>query len=918
MREAAFSHKIPRALPDPIQTTVASDLSRSPSARDLRKALADLHDAVALRRNPLIQNVVLSSGADRVAALREWLVNGINALQPGAEVPGDSRAWRPYRVLQLRYVEARSAVEVERLLAISTSQYYREHQAALDALAALLLDEASRPQGVVIASDVEELAAGLAPQHNLPAYITSFIGRERERADIGDLLETNRLVTLTGAGGCGKTRLALEVAAGQVQHFSDGVWLVDLTPLAEASLVPQTIAVALSVQEGPAEPITATLVRAIQSKNMMLVLDNCEHLLQACSQVVDSLLRASRRLKILVTSREIMGLTGECVYQVPPLSLPSASLPAPTPEIVEFPAVRLFVERACAVSTSFVLTEGNAPAVVQICTRLDGLPLAIELAAARVNVFTTQQIAQRLADRFQLLTGGSRAAPPHHQTLRALIDWSYELLSPDERRLFERLAVFAGGWTIEAAERVCAADGLESAAISGLLAVLVERSLVVAEPVGDEMRYHMLETLRVYAQEQLAAAGDALTLGEQHAGYYVNLARTLESAIFGPRQLEALQNLELEHNNFRTVLGNASRSAQSADDAARVAASLGLFWFVRNYFTEARYWCDWVLSLAGVSDNSAIARCLGTNGFMSASMGEHVAGLKMCDASVEQAERCNRPDTLAWAHAIRCGTYFVTGDALATEREARIGMQACSEADWAWGSVACSAWLGRSWLMQRKVGEAVAHLRETLHLSRAIGDPFSTALALSFYGAAVGAEDDYETAAACLAEALGLFRTIGCLAQISRCLVDWSTLALSSGKLDDAATALAEGLELANRLGRVPYRSAQLLAGSAQLAGAAERWTEAAQLLALARALRAQSGAQVPPERAQEEAALLELLRQHVSESEVSSVLGAGGHNETDALALAQAVVVQIRLSPLNSSFVARRVVSSSVDDACV
>jgi tetratricopeptide (TPR) repeat protein len=442
---------------------------------------------------------------------------------------------------------------------------------------------------------------------------------------------------------------------------------------------------------------------------------------------------------------------------------------------------------------------------------------------------------------------------------------------------------------------VCGADGLEPAAVSRLLAALVERSLVVAEPVDDEMRYRMLETLRVYAADRLAATGDALALSERHARYYADLALSLETGMHGPHQLEALQSLELEHNNFRTVLGNASHSSQIADDAARVAARLGMFWFMANYFTEARHWCDWVLSLAGVSDDSAIARCLGTNGFMSASMGEHVAGLKMCDASVELAERQHNPDALAWTHSIRCGTYFVTGDAPATEREARIAMQACSNVNWAWGAALCSAWLGRSCLMQRRVDEAVAHLRETLHLSRAVGDPFNTALALSFYGSAAGADGDYDTAAACLAQALDLFRTIGCYAHISRCLVDWSILALSSGNLADAATALADGLELTNRLGRVPYRSAQLLAGSAQLAAAAKRWTDAARLLALAQASRAQSGAQVPPERAQEEAALQELLRQHLSESEVSNVLGAGGQNETDALALAQEVLAEIR-----------------------
>jgi len=292
--------------------------------------------------------------------------------------------------------------------------------------------------------------------NNLPQQMTSFVGREKEIAELRQWLTTSRLVTLTGAGGTGKTRLSLAVAAEVMGEFPDGVWLVELASLADPGLVPQTIATALGVREEPTRPIIQTLTDYLKSKTLLLVLDNCEHLLTACAQATETILRSSPHVRILASSREGLGVTGEHAYRVPSLTVPDPRHMPPMEKLDQYEAVRLFIDRALLVQPTFAVNNQNAPAVAQICHRLDGIPFAIELAAARVKAMSVEQISQRLNDRFRLLTGGSRTALPRQQTLRALIDWSYDLLSDKEKTLLRRLSVFAGGWTLEAAEKVCA------------------------------------------------------------------------------------------------------------------------------------------------------------------------------------------------------------------------------------------------------------------------------------------------------------------------------------------------------------------------------------------------------------------------------------------------------------------------------
>ena len=333
--------------------------------------------------------------------------------------------------------------------------------------------------------------------HNLPAQLTSFIGREKEIDEIKKLIATNRIVTLTGSGGAGKTRLSLQVGMECLNQFSNGVWLAELAPVTDPILVPQTVLSIFNLREDSHRSLLEVLIEYLRAKTLLLIIDNCEHLIEACAQISVDLLQACPQLKILASSREALGIAGEAAYRVPSLNTPDpADLPA-LDRLEEVDSIRLFIERAATAKPGFTLTKDNAPFLAQICYRLDGIPLALELAASRIKVLSPEQIASRLDDRFRLLTGGSRTALPRHQTLHAMIDWSYSLLSEQEKTLFRRLAVFVGGWTLEAAESVCSSVGHD---VLDLLARLVDKSLVFIEESTGEIRYHRLETIRQYSR----------------------------------------------------------------------------------------------------------------------------------------------------------------------------------------------------------------------------------------------------------------------------------------------------------------------------------------------------------------------------------------------------------------------------------
>ena len=426
---------------------------------------------------------------------------------------------------------------------------------------------------------VPELPADFPPlrtldtqPNNLPRQLTSFVGREREIAEVEKLFADTSLLTLTGVGGCGKTRLALQAAAAMLGQFRDGVWMVELASLADPGLVTRAVAAALGLREVPGRPLVAALSDYLATKQLLLYLDNCEHLLGACAELVDALLRACPRLRVLATSREGLGIGGERIY--------------PVPSLLASDAAQLFAERARFHRPGFELTPENGPAVAQICERLDGIPLAIELAAARVQVLSLTELAAKLSDRFRLLTGGSRTALPRHQTLRAAIDWSYGLLSEHERAVLRRASVFAGGFSLDAAEAVCSNDAIAAEDVLALLARLVEKSLLNARDGDGETRYGMLETVRQFAHEKLVESAEDGAVRSRHLDWCVRLAEAAEPGLETKDQLIWLRRLELERDNIRAAL-DWSIGLESAEPALRLTSALRLFWHVRGPWSEA-------------------------------------------------------------------------------------------------------------------------------------------------------------------------------------------------------------------------------------------------------------------------------------------------------------------------------------------
>jgi predicted ATPase len=393
------------------------------------------------------------------------------------------------------------------------------------------------------------------PGDNLPLPLSSLVGRERERTEARQLLADRRLLTLTGPGGSGKTRLALAVAGDVAGEFEDGVWWVELASISDPELVAQEVARVLMLKEQPGRSMTETLVRELAATELLLIVDNCEHLVEACERLVSALLYSCPKVRILATSRESMGVAGETVLLVPPLSLPDPDhLSAPV-ELGRYEAVRLFVERARSATPTFELTERNARAVALLCRNLDGIPLAIELAAARTKVLSVAQISSRLAGDLRVLKSANRAADHRQQTLAATLEWSHELLGETERTLFRRLSVFSGGFSLEAAEGICTGGGIEEDDVLDLLSRLVDKSLVsVAEHGGVEARYRLLETIRQYGQEKLLESEETDYIGARHALFFLHLAEEAEPRINSADRSRRLERLEKDHDNLRAAL----------------------------------------------------------------------------------------------------------------------------------------------------------------------------------------------------------------------------------------------------------------------------------------------------------------------------------------------------------------------------
>ncbi|HLZ28744.1 MAG TPA: helix-turn-helix domain-containing protein [Chloroflexota bacterium] len=684
-------------------------------------------------------------------------------------------------------------------------------------------------------------AEGVLPR--LPVPLTSFVGRAQERAEVRRLLGSVRLLTLTGAAGVGKTRLAQEVA----RDVEGEVVFVELAPLADGALVPHAVASVLGVSEQPQQPLLQTLASALQARSLLLVLDNCEHLLAACAELAGTLLRKCLQLCVLATSREPLSIGGEVVWPVPGLTLPDQQAASPPEKTAESEAVRLFVERARAARPAFALTEQNARAVAEVCVQLDGMPLAIELAAARVRMLAPAQIADRLSDRFHLLAGGNRSSPTRHQSLQAAIDWSFDLLSESERLLLERLAVFAGGWTLEAAEAVCALESIARTDVLNLLSRLVDRSLVVAEPgTSGSFRYRLLETIREYAAERLERRGVGEVLSRRHRAWYLTLG---EEALRGywlrADLLGWWERLAPEQANFRAGL-RFSLERGEPQPGLRLATGLWVLWGFRGPWAEGTEWIARLLALPGAVDYPAArADALTVAGQMTFELGDvDVARVLLLEAmDLQRQVGVERGLAMALDHAGLVASArgeFAAADAfhqeaVAIDRTAgNRGYEAISLEAWSAG-----AYLQGEYERARTLAEASLAIVNAL--DRGSG-PLRVDANITLYilGRVALCTGDYASARQHFEANLAHWRGIGDARSRPAvgALVGLSCVAVVEGDLTQARALLAEALALSQQLGS-GAALAYSLEGFAILAAAGNRPEQAVRLAGAATALRA-------------------------------------------------------------------------------
>lgn len=638
-------------------------------------------------------------------------------------------------------------------------------------------------------------------RNNLPIALTRFIGRETEMSELKGLVRTARLLTITGVGGAGKTRLALEVGAALVDSFKDGVWLIDLAPLTNPQLVVQLVADKLSIREEEGRALSQTLIEATRTKEVLLILDNCEHLIQDVTELADGLLRNAPGLHILATGREPLGILGETIWRIPPLTSPDARGTADIASLAHYEAVQLFVCRATAVKSEFKLTKQNAPAVVQICARLEGIPLAIELAAARVKVLSVEEIAARLDDCFRFLVNNNRTALTRQQTLRALIDWSYDLLTDKERLLLRRLSVFAGGWTLRAAEEVCSGEGIDTFEVLDLLTHLIDKSLVTVEHKGEADRYRFLEIMRQYAQERLQESEEAEDFLHRHAEYFMVTAEKAYGKLWGSEQAYWLKRHEEEHDNLRAALEWAHQDVSRAEMLLRIARSLWRFWEIHGYISEGRSWLERALSVNPYASANLRANGLRGAGRLAYQQGDYLQAKSLHSQSLALFREME--DKLGIARQLDAlgevaqqqGDYQ---DALDLHAESLALRSEIGDME----GVAES--LGQIGVIARDHGQyqsARELLEESLKLNRQRGDKLYTARSLNNLGLVAHFLCEYERAFLYYEEALTIFHELNDRQGISNTLQHMAIVRKDQGDFRQAKDLYNKCLDLRQGLG---------------------------------------------------------------------------------------------------------------------
>jgi non-specific serine/threonine protein kinase len=598
----------------------------------------------------------------------------------------------------------------------------------------------------------------------------------------------------------------MQLVAGLIGTYPDGVLLVELAALTDPSLVPQVVASVLEIKEQPGTSLTQTMIEYLAAKRLLLILDNAEHLLGPCAQLADAILSACAHVVILVTSRERLGITGELTYRVPSLSVPSNEETSTPETVAAYESARLFIERARLQRPHFVVTAENAPPLASICRRLDGIPLAIELAAPRVRSMSVEEVDRRLDQRFGLLAGGSRTALPRHRTLRSMVDWSYNLLSDAEKATLQQVSVFAGGWTLEAAEQVCAGDGVDATEVLDLLTSLADKNLVTAEERDGATRYGLLETVRHYARDQLREIGAEANVQDQHLAYFLALAEKAEAQLQGAEQQTCLDRLETEHDNLRAALGWSVAAGTDVASGLRLAAAVWVFWQAHGYFGEGRGWLSRLLAASGDQPTAARAKALRTTGNLAYCQGDYPAALAMYEDSL--ATERKRGDRLGISHSLNN--------------------------------------LGNVALSQRDYATARPLYEEALAIKKELGDQPSIARVLVNLGLLAHERGDYAGARALHEEALAIHRTLGNRDGVALALLNLGGNACGEGDYAAARALYAQSLAIQRELGN-KWVIAALLEGFAAVAAAMTEPGRAARLWGQAEQLREEIGVPLMP-----------------------------------------------------------------------
>jgi predicted ATPase/DNA-binding SARP family transcriptional activator len=677
----------------------------------------------------------------------------------------------------------RERLRAQLMLALYRSGRQAESSEIFHSTRAVLVDQLGMEPGAELqkllkailnqdpALDLEPPLDATPPQrtNNLPLPLTSFVGRIPELAEVKRLCSRCRLVTLTGAGGIGKTRLAVRVASELTSSFRDGAWLVELAPLNDPGLVPQTVAEVLGVREQPGVPLVDSLTRYLESRQLLFVLDNCEHLIGASAQLVDGLLRNCPEFRVLATSREALAIDGETTWRVPSLAVPDDDRPEAGGRDADYGAIRLFADRAATALGSFEVTDDNWPLVVQICRRLDGIPLAIELAVGKLRALSLEQVASRLEDRFRFLTGGNRTALPRQQTLQATIDWSYNLLPATQQAVLRSLSVFAGGLNLEAAEAVCSGRPADGVDVLTALYGLIDKSLLLASTHRGEARYQLLETIGQYAGTKLDAMGERPEAEQRHRDWFLSLAERAQPELRGPDQVEWFERLETEHDNLRAAFEWSMRH-DDIESALRLACAMGFFWTFHGHHAEGRDW---------------LARAL-------------------CAGSI--APSVLTATASAWAAQL-AGSQYDYQRAITLAKESLVVFRGLSDH---WGIGFCCLIQGNQYLAQDEL-ESAGRLYEESHSHfRLSGSLPDIAKSLDRLGVVAWTKGDYETADRLLTESRDIADAAGNIWYAASAMVNHGRVALSQGKLALARNLLAESVPLLNEVKDVYHVSIAL------------------------------------------------------------------------------------------------------------